>query len=161
MINKIDFSAKNLTLNAGLFLLIEYTRKTGIFDLLDRSLVFDSPSTNGINMNHIKTILCGNFIGIDKLDRLELLQKDPHISEFDISIKQPEIVSRILGNFNFKTTYMLRKINFNVFEKLQKKSKLKLITIDIDSSVVNVEGHQEDAAKGYNPKRSRNRCYNI
>ena len=31
------------------------------------------------------------------------------------------------------------------------KSKLKFITIDIDSSVVNVEGHQEGAVKGYNP----------
>ena len=35
------------------------------------------------------------------------------------------------------------------------------ITIDIDSSVVNVEGHQEGATKGYNPKKHGNRCYNI
>ncbi|WP_416381075.1 transposase [Klebsiella pneumoniae] len=27
------------------------------------------------------------------------------------------------------------------------------ITIDIDSSVINVEGHQEGASKGYNPKK--------
>ena len=36
----------------------------------------------------------------------------------------------------------------------------KSITIDIDSSVVNVEGHQEGAVKGYNPKKPGNRCYN-
>jgi len=47
---------------------------------------------------------------------------------------------------------MLREINFNVFRKLLRKSKLKSITIDIDSSVVNVEGHQEGAIKGYIPK---------
>ncbi len=35
------------------------------------------------------------------------------------------------------------------------------ITIDIDSSVINVEGHQEGASKGYNPKKLGNRCYNI
>jgi len=29
---------------------------------------------------------------------------------------------------------------------------LASITIDIDSSVINVEGHQEGATKGYNPK---------
>ena len=28
-------------------------------------------------MNHIKTMLCGHFIGIDKLERLKLLQNDP------------------------------------------------------------------------------------
>ena len=56
---------------------------------------------------------------------------------------------------------MLREINFKVFRKLLRRSKLKSITIDIDSSVVNVEGHQEGTAKGYNPKKPGNPCYNI
>ena len=161
MINKIEFSAKNLTSNAGLFLLLEQTNKNGIFDLIDRDLVFDSASTNKIKMNHIKTMLCGNFIGIDKLERLKLLQSDPLVNEFNISIKEPETVSRFLGNFSYKTTHMLREINFKVFRKLLRKSKLKAITIDIDSSVVNVEGHQEGAVKGFNPKKRGNRCYNL
>jgi len=45
---------------------------------------------------------------------------------------------------------MLRDINFKVFKKLLAKSRIKSITIDIDSSVVNVEGHQEGAVKGLN-----------
>jgi hypothetical protein len=161
VINKIEFSAKNLTSNAGLFLLLEHANKNGIFDLIDNDLVFDNTSTNKIKMNHIKTMLCGNFVGIDKLERLKLLQSDPLINEFAISIKEPETVSRILGNFSYKTTQMLRKINFIVFIKLLRKRKLKSITIDIDSSVVNVEGHQEGAVKGYNPKKIGNNCYNI
>ena len=161
MINKIEFSAKNLTSNAGLFLLLEHANKNGIFDLIDHDLVFENASTNKIKMNHIKTMLCGNFIGIDKLERLKLLQNDPLINEFAISIKEPETVSRFLGNFSYKTTHLLRGINFKVFRKLLRKSKLKAITIDIDSSVVNVEGHQEGAVKGFNPKKRGNRCYNI
>ena len=112
-------------------------------------------------MNHIKTMLCGHFIGIDKLERLKLLQNDPLIKEYDIQVKEPETVSRFLGNFSFKTTQILRDINFKVFKKLLSKNKLKSIIIDIDSSVINVEGHQEGAAKGYNPKKIGNRCYNI
>ena len=161
MINKIEFSAKNLTSNAGLFLLLEHTNKNGIFDLIDHDLVFENASTNKIKMNHIKTMLCGNFIGIDKLERLKLLQSDPLINEFAISIKEPETVSRFLGNFSYKTTHMLREITFKVFKKLLRKKKLKSITIDIDSSVVNVEGHQEGAVRGYNPKKPGSNCYNI
>lgn len=112
-------------------------------------------------MNHIKTMLCGNLIGIDKLERLKLLQSASLLSEFDISIKESETVLRFLGNFSFKTTQMLREINFKVFRKLLRRSKLKSITIDIDSSVVNVEGHQEGTAKGYNPQKPGNPCYNI
>jgi hypothetical protein len=56
---------------------------------------------------------------------------------------------------------MLREINFKVFKKLLGKKKLKSIIIDIDSSVVNVEGHQEGAVKGCNPEKPGNNCYNI
>jgi len=112
-------------------------------------------------MNHIKTMLCGHFIGIDKLERLKLLQNDPLVTEFDISVKEPETVPRFFGNFTFKTTQNFRDINFKVFSKLLSKSELTSITIDIDSSVVNIEGRQEGATQGYNPKKSGNRCYNI
>ena len=161
MVSKIDFNAKNLTSNAGLFLLLEYAKSNGIFELIENDLVFDQDSTNKIKMNHIKTMLCGHFIGMDKLERLKLLQNDPLVHEFDISVKEPETVSRFLGNFTFKTTQNFRDINFKVFSKLLSKSKLTSLTIDIDSSVVNVEGHQEGATKGYNPKKHGNRCYNI
>jgi hypothetical protein len=161
VINKIDFAAKNLTSNAGLFLLLENAKNNGIFELIDNDLVFDNESTNKIKMNHIKTMLCGHLIGIEKLERLKLLQGDPLVNEFDISVKEPETVSRFLGNFSYKTTQMFREINFKVFKRLLCKSKLTSITIDIDSSVINVEGHQEGTAKGYNPKKLGNPCYNI
>ncbi len=54
--------------------------------------------------------------GIDKLERLKLLQNDPLVREFDISVKEPETVSRFLGKFNFKTTQMFREINFKVLK---------------------------------------------
>jgi len=66
MINKIDFATRNLTSNAGLFLLLENAKANGIFELIDTDLVFDSESTNRIKMNHIQAMLCGHFIGIDK-----------------------------------------------------------------------------------------------
>ena len=161
MINKIEFKAKNLTSNAGLFLMLENTKNNGIFEMIENDLTFESASVNKIKMNHVKTMLSGHFIGIDKLERLKLLKNDPLDREFEISVKEPETVSRFLSNFSFKTTQMFREINFKVFKKLLSKSGLTSITIDIDSSVINVEGHQEGATKGYNPKKLGNRCYNV
>ena len=161
MINKIEFKAKNLTSNAGLFLMLENTKNNGIFEMIENDLTFESASVNKIKMNHVKTMLSGHFIGIDKLERLKLLKNDPLVREFDISVKEPETVSRFLSNFSFKTTQMFREINFKVFKKLLLKSRMTSITIDIDSSVINVEGHQEGATKGYNPKKLGNRCYNV
>jgi hypothetical protein len=59
LINKIDFAAKNLRSNAGLFLLLENAKNNGIFEIIDTNLVFDNESTNKVKMNHIKTMLCG------------------------------------------------------------------------------------------------------
>jgi hypothetical protein len=59
VINKIEFSAKNLTSNAQLFLLLEHANKNGIFDLIDHDLVFANASVNKLKMNHIKTMLYG------------------------------------------------------------------------------------------------------
>jgi len=45
VIKKIEFSAKNHTSNAGLFLLLEHANKNGIFDLIGHGLVFENAST--------------------------------------------------------------------------------------------------------------------
>lgn len=63
MINKLDFNAKNLTSNAGIFLLFEEAKNNGIFEMIENDLIFDNQSTNKIKMNHIKTMLCGHFKG--------------------------------------------------------------------------------------------------
>lgn len=118
-------------------------------------------STEAIKMNHLKTIMCGGFVGVDKLDRFKLLKADPLIEECGVHVREPENISRFLSNFSFKTTQMLRDINFKSFKKLLKSKNLKEIVIDIDSRAVNVEGNQEGAVKGYNPGNKGNNCYNI
>lgn len=75
MIDKIDFVTKNLTSNAGIFLLFENAKTNGVFELIDTDLVFDNESTNKIKMNHIKTMLCGHIVGIDKLEQLKCSEK--------------------------------------------------------------------------------------
>jgi hypothetical protein len=46
VINKIEFFARNLTSNAGLFLLLAHANQHGIFELIDHDLVFENASTN-------------------------------------------------------------------------------------------------------------------
>lgn len=64
MIDKIEFTAKNLTSNAGVLLLLNYTEEQRIFQELDKMLVFDNKSTEEIKMNHLKTLICGNVINL-------------------------------------------------------------------------------------------------
>ena len=161
MINNVEFTAKNLTSNAGVLPLLNYTENQGIFQDLDEILFFENRSTEAIKMNHIKTLMCGGFVGVDKLERFLLLKEDPLIKQCGINVRDPENISRFLCTFSFKTTQMLREINFKAFKKLLRKKKLRNIVVDIDSRAVNSEGNQEGAVKGYNPGHKGNNCYNI
>ena len=70
--NQLDidpFNQKNLTSNAGILPLLNYTKDEGIFQLLDEMLTFENEHTEKIKMNHLKTLIVGGFIGIDKLER--------------------------------------------------------------------------------------------
>jgi len=76
MIDKIEFTAENLTSNAGVLLLLNYTEEQRIFQELDEILIFDNESTEEIKMNHLKTLICGGLLGADKLDRFLLLKAE-------------------------------------------------------------------------------------
>jgi hypothetical protein len=73
MIDKIEFTATNLTSNAGVLLLLNYTEEQRIFQELDEILVFDNKSTAAIKMNYLKTLICDGLVGVDKLERFLLL----------------------------------------------------------------------------------------
>lgn len=152
MIDCIEFTAQHLTYNAGLLLLLENTRKNGVFDWIDQELMFGNRSTEQAKMNHIQTLLCGNFIGIDKLECLKQLQGDPLVREYAIAVKEPETISRFLGNFSYKTTQMMHEVNIKVFCKLLQTRKLMAITIDIDSSVVNMKVTRKEPPRGTTQK---------
>ena len=68
MIDKIEFTVKSLTLNAGVLLLLNYTEEQRIFQELDEMLVSDNKSTEAIKMSYLKTLICGGFVGADKLE---------------------------------------------------------------------------------------------
>jgi hypothetical protein len=54
LINKIEFSARNLTSNAGLFLLLDHASKNGIFDLIDDLVLrtIDQQNQNEPHQDH-------------------------------------------------------------------------------------------------------------
>jgi hypothetical protein len=75
-IDKIEFTAKNLTSNAGVLLLLNYTEGRRIFQEIDEMWVFDNKSTEAIKMNYLKTLICGGLIGADKLERFLSLKAE-------------------------------------------------------------------------------------
>ena len=158
---KVRANAKNMTPYSGLYPLIEFALSEAM-TLVNESVILKSKSTNKIKEKHILSCLALEFIGGEKLERIKLLQNDSLLTNvFGLNVTTPENVSRFLKNFDFESTVKMELVNMRLAKKAIKKSKLKHITIDIDSSVKSVDGHQEGAQRGYNPENKGNNCYNI
>jgi len=94
---------------------------------------------------------------MDKLERLKLCKAIPLLMILPSQSKSRNSI-QIFRELQLQNNPDAEEVNFKVFAKLLRKEKYKSITIDIDSSVVYVEGHQEGAVKGYNPKKLGNNC---
>ena len=49
--------------------MLEHANKNGILKLINCDLVFDNASTNTIKMNYIKTMLTGNFVRVEIIEK--------------------------------------------------------------------------------------------
>jgi len=47
-----------------------------VFQAIVEMLVFDNKSTEAIKMNYLKTLICGGFVGADKLERFLFLKAE-------------------------------------------------------------------------------------
>jgi len=154
-------NAKNLTPYSGLYPLLKFVNSEAI-PVINENVFLKSKSMDKIKEKHILSCLALEFIGGEKINRIKLLQKDPLLKKvFGLNVTNPENISRFLKKFDFESTAKMELVNMTLAKKAIKKAKLKHITVDIDSSVKNVEGHQEGAEKGYNPENKGNKCYNI
>lgn len=78
------------------------------------------------------------------------LPKIPHTSN----------LSRFIKSFTFKHCQEIIEVKRELTKKFHKIAfHLKHLTLDVDSTVINLCGHQEGAEAGYNDKKRGNRCY--
>jgi hypothetical protein len=157
-----SFTAEKLTSYSGLTSINDYVNKLGLFKQLDR--LFSTTVTNAtktLNIQIISVIIFANLCGICRLSRIEKFSKDPlvrkllgHKNGLDDSNMKTRLLK--LGQNGANT---LLETSLGFVNKWVKKCGLSRITIDCDSTEYTVYGHQEGAAKGYNPKNKGKLSY--
>ena len=150
-----SFTSEQLTSYSGLTVINDYVNHLKVFEQLDRvfSTVKNS-ATKTLNIQIFSAIIFANLCGINRLSKIALFTQDPLVRKL-LGLK------RGLDDSNIKTR--LLKLGQNGANSLLEKSLkfagswvkkcgLSRITIDCDSTEQTVFGHQQGAAKGYNPK---------
>ena len=160
---KVRFSNKHLTSSAGLSLLHRFWIKLDGEAWLDNEFGSLKAENSVYSVGRIITILMMAIIqGAKHVSHTLQLAHDKGLRKLWDWVRFP-VETTVIHTLNLFTQAQVVKIadlNQNLRQKVWERKWLGKITLDCDSTVKTVFGHQEGAEKGYNPTHPGKRSYN-
>ena len=144
----------------GLYVIDEFFNKLHIDHLFDQVFGKYRKVRMYRPIDNLKIAISCLIAGGERLYDVEHFKKDPLIPDLFGLTSIPEDTSLRddfvhIGHRNEEREELLFRLNEEHF----KKTQLKTITIDVDASALPVDGHQENAEKGYCPEEPGSRCF--
>jgi len=158
----VKFTAKNLTANAGLVHLGKFASILQLSKTLKKIISIErSPSADYEIANVVMMLMMGVLAGIKHISHLSILRHDSVIRKLFNWEKFPDnrTFGRLFELFNHKHCNELHEVEKITREKVWSKKWFGRVTLDFDSTVINVTGSQEGAEKGFNPKKKGQKSY--
>jgi len=157
-----SFTSERLTSYSGLTVINDYVNHLGMLNELNSAFyTIKKNATKILNIQIFSAIIYASLCGINRLSRVEKFSEDPLVRKLlglKAGLDDSNIKTRLL-KLGQKGANQLLETGLRFTKKWTKKSGLSRITIDCDSTEQTVFGHQEGAAKGYNPKNKGKLSY--
>lgn len=159
---QVKFTAKNLTGNAGLVHLGKFADKLQLTSTLKKVISIERGHTANYDIaSVIIMLMMGAFAGIKHISHLVVLRNDSVIRKLFNweTFPNSRTFGRIFELFNHKHCNELHEAEQITREKVWSKKWFGRVTLDLDSSVIYVNGSQEGSDKGFNPKKKGQKSY--
>jgi hypothetical protein len=148
---------KNITSYSGLSVAANFCENTSFFEKLPEVLKESKSNASKFTKEQVvKSILYASLCGLNRASNISKFTADPLVKEvlnLDKNINPNALRKRL-------DEICLDKENVNIIKEIEQnntffleKSGLTEMTLDVDSTVFSVFGNQENAKKGYNPKK--------
>lgn len=157
-----EFTAKNITGNAGLLLLGKFAEKIGLQKMLDKHIsIKRAPQATYNVQDAIIMLMFGVLAGAKHISHMALLRYDEALCALFRWNNFPDDTTfgRLFKLFSQKHCCELSEVESRARTKVWSKKWFGKITLDMDSTVRGVYGSQEGAAKGFNPKKKGQKSY--
>ena len=157
-----EYTARNLTKNAGLVNLAKFADKIGLPGILDRRLTIKRGVTADYAIaDVVMMLMMGVLAGAKHLSHLAILKADVAIRKLFGWELFPDASTfgKLFKRFNFGHCHELSEAEAEARKRVWSKKWFPRITMDMDSTVIGVTGSQEGAEKGYNPKKKGQKSY--
>lgn len=159
---KVEFTAKNLTGNAGLVHFGRFADKLELPKILKKNIsIKRGPTADYSISDAVMMLIMGVLAGAKHMSHLAIIRTDSVIRQLFKWDKFP--ADRTFGVlfklFNPKHCNELLNAEDEVRKKVWTKKWFGRVTLDMDSTVIGVNGSQQGAEKGYNPKKKGQKSY--
>src|SRR6267378_5806585 len=158
-----DFNGKNLTPYGGLLPVITMLEKLGFQSLVEQTVTSKRIPRAMDLYRFVLGIVLGLYIGFARLNQLRFIARDPILTGILKVTKLPvqstfwRFVNALHRNVARQMLTIMRTMRERVWEAAN--VKLEIVTIDTDTTVHTLYGHQMGGRKSYNPKNKGKKSY--
>jgi len=158
-----EFGARGLTPYGGLLPVVQLLERLEFRQLLaERLTVKRQPAAMSV-YDFVLAIVIALYIGFDRLSHLAFLATDVVITGIVGVVKLPvqSTFWRFLNSLGLHNVRQWEQIHRELQSRVWQAAQIRrnMITIDTDTTVNTVYGHQVGARKSYNPKNRGKRSY--
>jgi hypothetical protein len=158
-----DFEGRNLTAYGGLLPVATMLEKLGFQQLVEETLTVKRV-TRAMNMfQFVLAMVLGAYVGFSRLHHLRFLKREPMLTGILKVLRLPPQCTfwRFLASLHLGIARQLLEVQRRMRERVWEAAHVQLaaVTLDTDTTVHTLFGHQMGGRKSYNPKNKGKKSY--
>lgn len=158
-----DFQGSNLTAYGGLLPVATMLEKLQFRELIEQHVTIKRVTTSMPGFRFVLAMILTLYVGFSRLNHLQFLGREPMLTGIlevtELPVKT--MFWRFLASPHLVVARQLLEVGRQMRQRVWEAAQLGLkeVTLDTDTTVQMVYGHQMGARKGYNPKHRGKKSY--
>jgi len=158
-----DFSARNLTAYGGLLPVATMLEKLGFRQIVEDTLTIRRQTRAMPVYRFVLGVVLMLYVGFSRLNHLRFVDREPMLTGILKVLRVPPQCTfwRFLASLHLSVASQLLRVQQILRQRVWQAAhvELKAITLDTDTTVNTLFGHQMGGRKGYNPKNKGKKSY--
>jgi len=158
-----DFEGKNLTAYGGLLPVATMLERLGFQQLVEETLTVKRATRAMPMYQFVLGLVLAVYVGFSRLHHLRFLEREPMLTGILKVLRLPPQCTfwRFLASLHVGIARQLLEVQRRMRERVWEAAHVKLaaVTLDTDTTVHTLFGHQMGGRKSYNPKNKGKKSY--
>lgn len=158
-----DFESKNLTAYGGLLPVASMLERLGFQQLVEETLTVKRMTRAMSMYQFVLAMVLAAYVGFSRLHHFRFVAREPMLTGILRVLRLPPQCTfwRFLASLHLGIAKQLLSVQRQMRQRVWQAAHVRLtaVTLDTDTTVHTLFGHQMGGRKGYNPKNKGKRSY--